>query len=385
MRPVLIRLLLDHPWQPWASDVRGVPGIGIALFLAILMGVALAWRLLRRGWPWTVEDRWMLAAWGLLLLVVTVGAPRLPEPLGRWFPTPDSAAPATGPAALTPQPITSLPIFGYGFFVLLGFLTAWWVGERRAIRAGYDLSQVFDLMFWTLLCGVVGGRTFYLLQYREQVFAHAEGTAGVVLAAVNLSNGGLVLIGAMLGGAVGFFTYCRLHAVPALAYLDLLTPSIFLAVALGRIGCLMYGCCYGDPCTLPWSVTFGPESAAFQALEARGFLSRQATATMPLHPTQIYSAIDGLLLALVTYAYYPFRARTGQAFALGMILYPITRFFIEFLRGDELGQLGTGLTISQLLSLVMLGGGLLLAWRLQRTGSRPGVAQHEGAAGLTAA
>lgn len=385
MRPVLLRLLLDHPWQPWAGDVQGAPGIGIALLLAILLGVALVWRVLRRGWRWTADDRWTLVAWGIGLLVLTLVAPRLPEPLGRWFPTPDPAAPTPGPTVLKSTPITSLPIFGYGFFVLLGFLTAWWVGERRALRAGYDLSKVFDLMFWTLLCGVVGGRTFYLLQYSEQVFAHAEGAAGVLFAAVNLSNGGLVLIGAMLGGAVGFFTYCRLHAVPALAYLDLLTPSIFLAVALGRIGCLMYGCCYGDPCTLPWGIAFGPESAAFHALAERGFLSRQATATMPLHPTQVYSAIDGLLLALVTYAYYPFRSRIGQVFALGMILYPITRFFIEFLRADELGQLGTGLTISQLLSLVMLAGGLSLAAWLHRRGETPAEVQRNPAASLPAA
>lgn len=385
MRPVLMRLLLDHPWQIWADDVQGVFGVGIALIVALLggLGLLLLWRSHR--WTWGDDERFLFRAWLLALLLLTFVAPLLPDPLGRWFPRPRPPLQPGGPLIFDASPITSLPIFGYGLFVLLGFLAAKWLGERRAARHGLELNHIFDLMFWTLIFGVIGGRTFYVLQYPQQIFAHAQGLRGHVFAALNLSNGGLVLIGAMLGAAAGFFTCCRRRGLPALAYLDLLTPSIFLAVAFGRIGCLMYGCCFGDPCSLPWGVAFGPESAAYETLAFRGYISPHAPATMPLHPTQIYSAVNGLLLALATYAYYPFRARTGQVFALGMILYAITRFWIEFLRADELGKLGTGLTISQLLCLVMLAGGLLLAWRLQRTGAAPLTAGSDVPAGLTAA
>ncbi|MCA9055947.1 MAG: prolipoprotein diacylglyceryl transferase, partial [Planctomycetaceae bacterium] len=235
--------------------------------------------------------------------------------------------------------------------------------------AGLDPNFVFDLTFWTLIFGVLGGRLFYIIQHGDVVFAGAQGLGQKLFAAINLSRGGLVLIGAMLGGAVGFFGLCYRRGIAALPLLDLLTPSIFVGVGFGRIGCLLYGCCYGDPSSLPWAVTFGPESAAFEALMQRGFVLPSAAACMPLHPTQVYSSINGFLLALVTWAYYRHRRHGGDVFAIGMMLYAITRFLIEFVRADELGQLGTGLTISQLLSLGLFAVGLGLTLWLRRSGT----------------
>jgi phosphatidylglycerol:prolipoprotein diacylglycerol transferase len=349
MRPILFRILLDHPWDPWEADVMGVPGIGAAVVWCVAGALVLAYVLWRRGTKWGPEDRANALVWGIGLLAVSFGAPRLP--LDSW------------------------PLFGYGTLVLTGFLVGTWVGQQRAKRAGMDPAVVFDATFWTLVFGVLGGRLFYIVQHGERVFAQAQGLKQVLLAAINLTGGGLVLIGSMLGGAVGFFLLCRRRKVPALRLLDLLAPSIFIGIGFGRIGCMLYGCCFGDPSSLPWAVCFPQgnvefktQNAAFGTLVARGFLSPDAPATMPLHPTQLYSAFDGFLIALVTYAYYPFRRHVGGAFALGLILFPITRFFIEYLRADELGQLGTGLTISQLLSIGLLAAGLALAWWLSRRG-----------------
>ena len=74
----------------------------------------------------------------------------------------------------------------------------------------------------------------------------------------------------------------------------------------------------------------------------------------PLQPTQIFSSINALLLCGVLLAYYPFRKREGEVTALLLTLYPSTRFLLELIRSDEAGQFGTGLTISQLVSLVTL-------------------------------
>ena len=366
MRPVLIRLLLDHPWTPWVADVQGVPGIGIALLVAVLGLGLFGWVISRRGRNWTMDDRANFVVWLGLLIALTFLAPRLPPWLAGFVPP----APEVPGGPLVPAaPVTSLPIFGYGFMVLLGFLTATWFGQRRARQEGLDPNIVFDATFWTLIGGVLGGRLFYILQHGDVVFRNAQGLGGHLIAAVNLSNGGLVLIGAMFGGAAAFFAACRMRKVAALPLLDVLTPAIFIGEGFGRIGCLMYGCCFGDPSHLPWAVTFGPGSAAFQALVERGFVLPDAPACMPLHPTQVYSSLNAFLLALVTYAYYPWRRHAGGVFALGLILYPITRFLIEFVRGDELGQLGTGLTISQLLSIGLLLVGLGLAEWLRRYGT----------------
>jgi phosphatidylglycerol:prolipoprotein diacylglycerol transferase len=77
--------------------------------------------------------------------------------------------------------------------------------------------------------------------------------------------------------------------------------------------------------------------------------------TRPIHPTQIYSTIDAGILCLLLLAFYPYRRRDGEVIALGLTLYPISRFLMEMIRTDEPGLL-LGMTISQIVSLLLLAG-----------------------------
>jgi phosphatidylglycerol:prolipoprotein diacylglycerol transferase len=272
--------------------------------------------------------------------------------------------------------VSSVPVFGYGFMLLLGFLSALLFARRQARLAGIDPELMYDMGYWLLVPGIIGGRLAYLVQHGEGVFIDESGrqlTGGALLfAAVNLSQGGLVLIGAMVGGAVGFFAFCARRKVPALALADVIVPSIFIGIGFGRLGCLMNGCCFGDACSLPWGISFPHGSVPFEALAQRGFVDPLAAATMPLHPTQIYSSIDGFLLATVTALYFRIRTRPGDVLALGCILCAITRFLIEFLRNDEMGQLGTRFTISQYYSLGILAAGIGIAVYLRVSGASAG-------------
>jgi phosphatidylglycerol:prolipoprotein diacylglycerol transferase len=85
----------------------------------------------------------------------------------------------------------------------------------------------------------------------------------------------------------------------------------------------------------------------------RGFLGADQDFSMQLHPTQLYSSLNALILCGLTSTYFYYRPRNGAVIALGALTYSITRFTIEFLRDDEVGQFGTSLTISQWLSMVM--------------------------------
>jgi len=76
--------------------------------------------------------------------------------------------------------------------------------------------------------------------------------------------------------------------------------------------------------------------------------------SLPVHPTQIYSAVNAFLICLLLLAYYPYRRRDGEVFALLLTIYPITRFLIEAIRIDEHGMFGTPLSISQLVSIALL-------------------------------
>src|SRR5205823_8254718 len=98
---------------------------------------------------------------------------------------------------------------------------------------------------------------------------------------------------------------------------------------------------------------------------AAGLIPRDRLWSLPVHPTQLYSAIDGLVLLFLLSAYYPLRRRDGEVMALLMVTYPVTRFLVEYLRNDE-RVFFAGLTISQNLSVLVLFAGLLFWYRLSR-------------------
>jgi phosphatidylglycerol:prolipoprotein diacylglycerol transferase len=216
-----------------------------------------------------------------------------------------------------------------------------------------------------LIGGIVGARIFYLVQYHEHLFRDKSGLEWL-LVPLQLQEGGLVLLGGLIFGSVIFLGYAYHRKLNPLLMADIALPGFFVALAFGRLGCLMNGCCYGDRCELPWAIEFPLGSVPDMALVIRGFVAPESLESMPLHPTQIYSSLDALILAVLTIIYFRFRGRDGEVLALGMLTYPITRFSIEYLRGDEMGQFGTGLTISQLVSLGLFLSGLAFAFWLGR-------------------
>lgn len=356
MRQSLIRIFLDEPWALWkVDDATGYPGPGIAVVVTFAAAIWFVWSFFTASNTDSKQRLGIVAVWCTTILAATF----LPQLLVK------SILPR-----VFEEPVTSFPIFSYGFLLLIGFLTALYTAQRRAAREGVDPSLLFDMAFWVLVCGIGGARLWYLAQYHDEVFAGKQGL-GLLLASVNLSKGGIVLYGSLLGGTAAFFWFCWKHKLSAMKLADIAMPSVFIGVGFGRIGCLLNGCCYGDRCEQPWGIVFPQHSVPWQELVVRGFLDPSATATFPLHPTQIYSSINAFLLAWLLAAYFPRRRHTGEVFALGCVLYPITRFVIEFLRADEMGQFRTGLTISQLASLGIAAAGATMLYVLSQRPVEP--------------
>ncbi|MCA9078938.1 MAG: prolipoprotein diacylglyceryl transferase [Planctomycetaceae bacterium] len=333
MRQVLFELWLKHPWAGWTPQPDAVERLGVGW---VVLAVAAIYILIQRQLAQHKLSH-QIFPWGMTLIGCTLIGPLLP--------------------------FESFPIFGYGVMVLIGFLCGIAFAQYRARQVGMNPELILDLAFWILVVGISGGRVAYLAQYRHEVFGAGQSLSQVLFTAINLTQGGLVLIGAMLGGAVGFTGFCLIRKIPARPLLDVITPSIFIGVGFGRIGCLLNGCCFGDRCDLPWGIEFPQGSTTFNILAMRGFLDPAAGHTMPLHPTQIYSSLNGFILALTTALFFWHRKHAGDVFALGCVLYPITRILLEFLRADEMGQFGTSFTISQWYSVgILLFGVGLLAW-----------------------
>jgi phosphatidylglycerol:prolipoprotein diacylglycerol transferase len=248
--------------------------------------------------------------------------------------------------------------------LFVGFLASAMLAARRLRREGADGEIAWDAAMWIFISGIIGGRLFYVAEYHTRFFGPDPVTGKVrtawetFVALINLPDGGLVLYGGLIFAPLAYYAYCRIRGVRALPFADIAVTSIFLGLMFGRLGCLLHGCCFGGVSSVPWAITFPPKSVPFNALVERGLIEETAACSMPLHPAQIYDAFSGALLALMTWAYYPYRRRSGEVLAIGWIAYPINRFMIEFLRSDEPGQFGTSLTIAQWVSMGLCAAGV---------------------------
>jgi len=340
------QVLYDIPWDgiPIGDFRLPIFGWGLLLLVWIAYGAWGLWEKRKETGRWTFPDLFPAAMWCAVAAVIV-------------------QAPMIGPR-IRPQ---GAPIFGYGLMLLIGFASAIWLANVRAKRARLPPETIWDLAFFLFIGGIVGARAFYLVQYHHEVFADKHTLPEILFAVVNLSNGGIVLYGGLIAGAAAYFTFCYVNKLPPLTLADVITPSVFVGIGFGRIGCLLNGCCFGDRCDLPWAIVFPAASVPWGALVMRGFLPPDAPYSPPLHPTQIYSSIDGFLIAGLTLWYSRHRRRPGDVLALALMISSVTRFLIEFVRGDEYGQWGTSLTISQLISIALFATGVGLQVYLWRT------------------
>ncbi len=400
--------------------IGGWPVLGVGILLGIWVGfsvVLLAWLVRRQGW--NVDTRGYLPVLLVGAALIAFVLPRIADNQG-------------------------LPVRGYGTVVLAAFAAAVWLAVRRARQIALDPEIIYSLAFWLLISGIVGARLFYVVQYWNEF--QGASRADSFAAMLNLTQGGLVIYGAVLGGGIGLVAFARSRQLPLLALMDLVAAPLALAMGLGRIGCLLTGCCYGQLSDLPWAIRFPAGSPAFQhqlshgqlapegihfagnrddapviasveagsaaararlntgdrvvtidgrtardinqvqhalaeiaaqnrpvilriardAVERRWLPRAESAWSLPVHPTQLYALVDGVVISLFLSAYYPFRRRDGAVAAWFFTLYPITRFLIEKLRTDEAPILGTGMTISQNISILILAGAAALwiyLWR----------------------
>ena len=108
------------------------------------------------------------------------------------------------------------------------------------------------------------------------------------------------------------------------------------------------------------------QSAVCRPGGERDALATNPPASLPVHPAQLYSAITAALIGWLLWSYYPFRRRDGQVVALMLMLYPISRFLEEIIRTDEPAVFGTGLSISQNISLAVFVAGIGLWFYLSK-------------------
>ena len=250
--------------------------------------------------------------------------------------------------------IGSWPIHWYGVLVAAGFLAGLWTASRRGLRDGLKPELVLDSGPWMIVGAIVGARAFYVVTYWKESFANEPWTEVFMV-----HHGGLVFYGGFAGAVLAAILYARVRRVPLWKLGDALAPSIALGYVLGRIGCLMNGCCYGRACDLPWAITYPRGHETFPVT---------ASAPLPVHPTQIYDALLGLALYGFLAWMYRRKKFDGQIFALFLVCYAFTRSFVEYFRGDYTSDHihADFFTPAQLISVASLVAGIVLWSWLRR-------------------
>ena len=240
----------------------------------------------------------------------------------------------------------------YGILVAAGFLAGLWTASRRGMRDGLAPERILDFGPWLILGSILGARILYVISYWKEEFA-----SGPLTEVFMIQNGGLVFYGGLMGASLATILYARWRKLPLWKLADAMAPSIALGSAFGRFGCLMYGCCYGKSCALPWAVHFPADHPTHGA---------------GIHPTQIYDSGLNLALYLALAWFYRRKRFDGQVFAIFLICYAITRSFVEIFRGDYPAKYLSGhLTPAHLVSMATIAVGVALYWWLRSRSGRP--------------
>ena len=259
--------------------------------------------------------------------------------------------------------IGGFPIYWYGILIAGGFLCGLWTASRRAALDHLDSKAISDLGVWIIIGALVGSRVLY-------VFTNWDNYSGKsLLEWINFREGGLVFYGGFIGAALAVVLFSFTRPTESLWKIaDALAPSIPLGHALGRLGCLMYGCCFGSTCDLPWAVQFPLGSPAYSMHNSLGLLAGNDVHSLHVHPSQVYAALLNFALYGGLAWLYRRKCFDGQVFGVYLVVYSINRFVIEFFRGDyQLEQMWAGwIKPGQQLSLLLLPVGLVLLGLLSR-------------------
>lgn len=412
----------------------GLPGVIAWLLLCAIWLGWVAWR--ESATPGKFKEEF----WATLPIMI-FGS------IAIMFLLPNLSKPTVNPLDPLGDPIDrGLAIRGYGMMMMLAVLSGIGIVVYRCQKIGFPTEHIFRLAIWMVVSGLLGARLFFVIQNRDRFFQPGASAIETLQGVFDMVGGGLVVYGSMIGALLATAFVVWRWKLPVWKTADLVAPGMALGLAIGRVGCLLNGCCWGGVCEAPlptiafpagsppymqqlqsgqllgvtteatddpWifrvtdvgeetgkdlglsegeMVTFsgltaeqvrylvGSPKAEETSLRVSG--DRIGPAVIPLaklplrsrgvHPTQIYSSINALVLCLFLWFYWHVRKNDGEVMGLMLFLYPISRFVLELIRNDESGQFGTALTISQLVSLLTIACGVALFFGARMFGTRLG-------------
>jgi phosphatidylglycerol---prolipoprotein diacylglyceryl transferase len=262
----------------------------------------------------------------------------------------------------------------YGIILMLGALAGGLLATVEVRRRGKDPEMVWDLLVYLIIGGIIGARLWHIFTPPPSSIAQGFTTQYYLthpLDALSIWKGGLGIPGTIIGGLVALLLYARQHKeFNFVEWTDVAAPSLALGQAIGRWGNFFNQELYGAPTDLPWKIYIDP------AHRLAGF--ENASYYHPLFAYESILNLANMLLLLWILRRFRTRLKQGDVFNVYLIVYPMIRFFLDFLRLDA-SQL-FNVDINQALSaLVAVGAIGVLIWR-HRTGTAEGPAGADVAA-----
>lgn len=260
--------------------------------------------------------------------------------------------------------INGFNIFGirvhfYGIVIMLGAVFAAVMAASRTKKRGMDPEIIWDMLPWLLVAGIIGARVWHILTPPASSLINGQNPYWIYpLDMLKIWNGGLGIPGAVMGGVLALYIYCRKKKISFVTFIDIIAPGLALAQAVGRWGNYFNQEVYGLPSNLPWAIYIDP------AHRLPGFENVER-----YHPTFFYEFLWNLLnmgILLLVEKKFKDKLKPGDIFSLYLIIYPVGRFLLEFIR-IEYSPIA-GININQtLMAVIALLSFASFFWRHRKT------------------
>ena len=259
-----------------------------------------------------------------------------------------------------------LNIRWYGLLIAISVLIGLFISKRLAKLKGIDPESVSDLLPSLVLSSIIGARSYYVIFEWKQFsgnnfFSSLEllNYAIKIPSFLAIWEGGIAIHGALIGGFVSIFLFCKVRKIPLRSFLDIIVPSVVLGQSIGRWGNFFNNEAFGIPTNLPWKLFIPIENRPIEFLNYQFF-----------HPTFLYESIWNLLIFLLLMILIRSQRKgallkPGLISCIYLITYSFGRFWIEALRTDPLCVGATpplcegGLRIAQFISIFLFSSGII--------------------------
>lgn len=225
----------------------------------------------------------------------------------------------------------------YGLCMLAGFLLAGFLAYRKGKPNGLRWEDLMIVGATTLGGALLCGGALYVFV----TYSWAQILEFIRQGDFRFLGSGIVFYGGLIGGVLGALLGIRLAGCSVRSVERHVVPFIPLGHAIGRIGCVMAGCCHGFPYDGPFALHY-PHSVAGLSPEQGYF------------PVQPLESLVNVIICIVLLCYEKRAKRTTDLLFLYLGLYGISRFFLEMLRGDSIRGLWDGISTSQWISIALL-------------------------------